>query len=287
MKDGMLRCLQGVDSEALKTSSRPEWPAVVHNLCFLHSAVRLRAASGGAMGWNSRDTMMFGNQQFMDALQVLTEEFRDRDPEAEGRGVSWTGIRYLLSEVIYGSNVIDESDRISLASLVDLWISSTATKKDYDLTKLKYRVPAAFFIPGSQLSSLLQALDSVPRNSLDVPEAVSMHSAPEMRDPPQEGMFVYGIYLWGVSWHKTEAELLDAPPRRGPVPLPVIHLHCMPRAEKASLAEATRTTDTYQCPVYTSSTGPREPVLHLDIHKESVPATRWALRGMKATLQPF
>ncbi|XP_033874385.3 dynein axonemal heavy chain 8-like [Acipenser ruthenus] len=534
MKDGMLRCLQGVDSEALKTSSRPEWPAVVHNLCFLHSAVRLRAASGGAMGWNSRDTMMFGNQQFMDALQVLTEEFRDRDPEAEGRGVSWTGIRYLLSEVIYGSNIIDESDRISLASLVDLWISSTATKKDCDLTKLKYRVPAAFFIPGTQLSSLLQALDSVPRNSLDVPEAVSMHSASElhfgdeeyvcswlyslnqsllpsdhqqhsltpqyspsntaininlplvatqgnhsliqlkpskepelweicynilaklpkgwtkdfiserlkkiggntpfnlfikkelnhlmgvlsevrrnlqaikssteslsmfggrlsemelcvardlyqqrapqhwsclagrafpltqghtawisdlqlrvshfekilllgqekmptywlgafrnpkgllgvfrqqsakqhaertgsiepmvfqtvitqrdkehMRDPPQEGMFVYGIYLWGVSWHKTEAELLDAPPRRGPVPLPVIHLHCMPRAEKASLAEAIRTTDTYQCPVYTSSKGPREPVLHLDIHKESVPATRWALRGMKATLQPF
>ncbi|XP_041109797.1 dynein heavy chain 8, axonemal-like [Polyodon spathula] len=535
MKDGMLRCLQGVDSEALKTSSRPEWPAVVHNLCFLHSAVRLRAASGGAMGWNSRDTMMFGNQQFMDALHVLTEEFRDRDPEAEGKGVPWPGIRYLLSEVIYGSNITDESDRVSLTSLVDFWISSTATKKDCDLTKLKYRVPAAFFTPGTQLSSLLQALDSVPRNSLDVPEAVSMHSTPElhfgdeeyvcswlyslnqslvpsdhqqhsltpqcspsntavninnlplvatqgnhslillkpnkgpelwemcynilaklpkgwtkdfiterlkkigggtpfnlfikkelnhlmgvlsevrrnlqaikssteylsmfggrlsemelsvardlyqqrvpqhwsclagrafpltqghtawisdlqqrvshfekilllgqekmptywlgafrnpkgllgvfrqqsakqhaeqtgsiepmvfqtvitqrdkehMRDPPQEGMFVYGIYLWGVSWHKTEAELLDAPPRRGPVPLPVIHLHCMPRAEKASLIEATRTTDTYQCPVYTSSMGPREPVLHLDIHKESVPATRWALRGMKATLQPF
>ncbi|XP_066569884.1 dynein axonemal heavy chain 8 [Amia ocellicauda] len=516
MKDAMVRCMQQVCSDTLHSSGRPEWPALIHNLCYVHCAVRLRASSGGPTGWNCRDAMMFGIQDFRDALQVLTEEFRDRSAEAEGRSISWTGIRYLLSEVIYGKNIIDDCDKKSLASLFDLWISSTATKKDYDMTKLRYRIPAAFFDPDLQLNNLLQALDCIPRHALDVPEGVSMHSTPELhfgdekyvyswlqtlydsflfhqqqhslaiqkhhrnfliksnkdqevweicynilaklpkgwskdfinerlkkiggntlfnmfmrkelnhlmevlsevkrnlqairnsteclltlgdsltvtelsvardlsqqrvpshwsslagmgsppelwtaatwirdlqqrtshfekilqlgqekmptywlsafknprgllgvfrqqsvrkhaeqssftepmefhtmitqrdkdhiRDPPQEGMFVYGIHVWGVSWHKTEAELLDAPPRHGPVCLPVIHLQCLPRSEKASLTESMRSFDSYQCPVYSSFTGAREPVLHLDIHKDNIPASRWALRGMKATLQPF
>ncbi|XP_051780690.1 uncharacterized protein LOC114649411 [Erpetoichthys calabaricus] len=538
IKDGLMKYIQQVDTENLDVISYPEWLPAVHNLCFLHCAVRIRATCGGIVGWNCKKNMTFGIQEYLDALQALTEEFHNEDSETDGKVISWTGIRYLLTEIIYGRHITDENDRLSLTSLVDFWMSTSATKKDNDITKLRYRIPAAFFSSGTPVNILMQALDSIPRYSLDVPEGVSLHNAPNlhfgdeyyvaselhglysslspsrlkefplsqtstilpdssshtghglqsvapvapltyyqlksptepelweicssiltklpkgwskdvindrlkklggntpfnlfikkelshlmnvlsevrkniqtiknctealnifgdhlppaelsvardliqqraakhwltigkmaspdgywttmtwisdlqqrvlhfekilqlgqekmptywlgafknpkgllgifkqqcvrqhaertgtvepmvfqtvitqrdkehMRDPPQEGMFVYGLYVWGAAWHKTEAGLIDASPKQSPVSLPVIHLRCMSRSEKANHAEVNKTTDTYQCPVYMSSAGPRDPIFHLDIWKDNVPAARWALRGMKATLQPF
>ena len=40
-----------MDSDLLRVSSRQEWPALLHNLCMLHSLVRLRSRYGLA-GWN-------------------------------------------------------------------------------------------------------------------------------------------------------------------------------------------------------------------------------------------
>nr|XP_014351636.1 PREDICTED: dynein heavy chain 8, axonemal-like [Latimeria chalumnae] len=564
MRDGLMRCLQWVDSESLWSGTHPDWLAVVHNLCFLHCAVRLRAQYGNTTGWNYSNMMMFENRELMEALQLLSDEFNNGDPQNGGRSISWTNLRYLLSEVVYGSNVKDESDKTSLAAMVDYWISPCTTKKDCELTKLKYKIPAAFFAPNARLSSVLQALDAIPQYSLDVPEAFSMNSTSdipfgehnyvltrlkclydsmtqpsnekhtptqkpqitqkrlsalttistvsdhppvalqgtysqypnnltkpsketelweicgnllsklpkgwskdaindrlkklggntlfnlfikneldhlmallaevkrnlqaikgaaesvntlgdqlsatvlsvasdlyhsrsprhwcqlagdvspppdwpasswigelqqrvvhfekilqlfstlkqaasailagmgrermptywlgafknpkgllsalkqeavhqqsertssaeplvfqteitqrdkdhslEMRDPPQDGMFVYGVHVWGVTWHKTEAELLDSPHKQSPATLPVIHLHCLPVSDKGGPSDLPKMSDMYRCPVYISTRSPREPVLYLNIHKDNIPAFRWALRGMKATLHPF
>jgi len=46
----------------------------------------------------------------------------------------------------------------------------------------------------------------------------------QLRDPPAEGFFLHGVYLWGCSWDKTSGEMLDSPPKHGPIPLPVIHV---------------------------------------------------------------
>lgn len=50
-KDSLQRSLQWVDSELMRVSVRPEWPALLHNLCMLHSLVRLRTRFG-LTGWN-------------------------------------------------------------------------------------------------------------------------------------------------------------------------------------------------------------------------------------------
>ena len=54
----------------------------------------------------------------------------------------------------------------------------------------------------------------------------------QLRDPPQEGMFVFGIYVWGCAWEKTTGELQDSPPRVGCAALPVVHLTCWPASDK-------------------------------------------------------
>ncbi|KAJ1151043.1 hypothetical protein NDU88_003830 [Pleurodeles waltl] len=540
IKGGLIQSWRFVDPEVISLSKRPEWPAVLHNMCFLHCAIRLRTEFGKTAGWNYRDMLQFGCNELTEGLQLLTQEFKEEhECTSGGQTVSWTAMRYLLSEIIYGCNVTDDCDATSLTSMIDYWISPGTAKKDCELTKLKYKVPAAFFSPDVQMTTLVQALEAIPQYSLDAPEAFHMHSSPairfgqehyvfsqlkmlydsepnysgceeitrstpasqkrrtslthhhpvarihttqagngsllrqmsvtevwevccsllpkvprgwsrdtiierlkklggntpfnlfikkeleqlmsllsevrrnlqaiksamdsedimgdqlsesvmsvindlyhkrtpahwcmlagnvsyppecsastwisevqqrvahfekilhlgrekmpsywmgafrnpkgllsvlkqetirqysertcnaepivfkteitqrdkdHIRDPPHEGMFIYGIHIWGVTWNKTDAELLDASPKQSPSVLPVIHLHCLPMSEKIGVNDPLKASDTYACPVYISSTSSREPVLHLDIQKENVPASRWALRGMKTTIYPF
>ncbi|KAF6038218.1 hypothetical protein EB796_003489 [Bugula neritina] len=108
-----------------------------------------------------------------------------------------------------------------------------------------------------------------------------------LRDPPAEGMFVHGIYIWGASWEKTTGELIDAPPRHGCTALPVIHVTCWPLSEKPSMQDPVKVNETYQCPVFPSRLTAREPIFEIDLRHDSIPATRWALRGLSATVRPF
>lgn len=108
-----------------------------------------------------------------------------------------------------------------------------------------------------------------------------------LREPPLDGMFVYGIYLWGCAWEKTTGDLLDAPPKSGPTPLPVVHIVALPQTEKVSINDPVRAAVSYSCPCYSSRICAREPVMLLDVDNKDVPSTRWPLRGLSSTLRPF
>ncbi|KAM4771050.1 dynein axonemal heavy chain 5-like [Rhinophrynus dorsalis] len=540
IRGGLIQSWQSVSQETLAVSTRPEWPALLHNFCFLHCATRSRTQYGISAGWNFPQTMLSGCSKLMDGLQLMKEQFKD--DEAGGQVISWGAIRYLLTEIIYGCSVSDECDMAILTSMIDYWINPNQTKRDCELTKLKYKIPAPFFNSDVNAASLAQALESIPQYSLDAPEAFHMYPSPvvsfgqehyvvsklhqlyeptlkrrywpctkektppasqkgvkpvpidesspetindvcgdladacltsvrlselyevcasllskvprgwskdfindrlkklggetpfnlflkkeldhlmsslseirrnlqtiknslespdtlgdqlsettitiihdlyykrapaywwklawnfpcpldwtlsswiadlqqrvsqlekilqlgrektptywlgafrnprgllsvlkqeaiqkysgstgnaepmhfkteitqrdkeHIRDPPHEGMFIYGVHIWGVLWNKTDSEILDSPPKQSRNPLPVIHLQCLPMSEKHGTGDTTKISDTYLCPVYFSSTSGREPVFHLDVHKENIAAARWALRGLKATIHPF
>lgn len=89
-----------------------------------------------------------------------------------------------------------------------------------------------------------------------------------------------------MHWNKTDGEIVDSPPKNSLNILPVIHLQCFSTSEKSGIHDSQK-LDTYRCPVYLSSTSVREPVFTLDIHKENIASSRWALRGMKATIHSF
>ncbi|XP_077863125.1 dynein axonemal heavy chain 5-like [Saccoglossus kowalevskii] len=555
MKDNMIRALCVLDAETLKSSTRTEWPPMIHNLCLLHGAIRLRARFGHA-GWNRPYSMDFGSTELFEGLMIAAVAFKDTPlPDGEGlRGVSWLGIRYLLTEITYGSHIMDDFDQVSLAALIEYWVGPNAVKREFEATKLKYKIPAAFFNPNIRVANLLQALENLPNHALDVPEACSIHfsmedegkpmtnlgddqyvftrlnaiidampetptlshalierpptpqtgpslvnvtsvastmavdvanqgvyasasfiaaknrkdteiweichtllpklprgwnrdyiaervkkiggdtpfnrfmlreidmminllaeirlslqtlkqitenpvglfgdrlsekllsiaddlynqrvpeawrklagdSAPpsnwqlaswfadlqqrcqhferilvlgrdkfpafwlgaffyprallamikqeamriygsqtsqvepfvfqteitardkdHVRDPPQEGVFVHGIFMWGCTWEKTTGELHDTPPKHGPTPLPIVHILCMPQSEKPALNDPQKAAETYACPVYPSRICPREPVMVMDVRHDSVPAQRWALRGLSATIRPY
>jgi len=70
-----------------------------------------------------------------------------------------------------------------------------------------------------------------------------------LRDPPKEGIFIHGLFLWGCHWEKNGSELIDHPvkTKEGYVSMPVIHLTCWLESEKPLSNDAAKSQDLYQC----------------------------------------
>ncbi|KAK6987321.1 dynein heavy chain 5 axonemal, partial [Biomphalaria glabrata] len=569
MKDCLSRSLTWMEPDILRQSNRPDWPAMLHNLCYLHAAVHLRTRFGGG-GWNlPHEFSQIGFRELQEAVRFTVGEFKDllfvmaADGTMVPRTTSWTGIRFMLSEIVYGTHTTDVYDQQALSAIVEYWCTPNAVKKDFEVARLKYRAPAAFFNTNVRLNTLIQSIDSISQYFLEVPEACHLHpnietllgddqyvftrlnkifdampvsptlshklfprpptpfaarastkfneieeefvpnsgppiagissqsnnplvvdqgvfstasyatyktrkdmelwevchtllqkvpkaynkeyilekvkkvggftafnnfimkeletmykllndirtclqaiknatesetlgdqvsqhilevaddiyhlripeawckmsgySAPpltfgiaqwlvelqnrcyhfekilslgrdkmpsywlgaffnprgllslvkqdsirsyanerqgnfelltfqteitsrdkdHLRDPPQDGIFVWGIYLWGCGWDKTTGELQDLPPRSGCASLPVVHVTCWPVNEKPILQDSVRASETYQCPVYHSRLARQEVVLEMDVRREGIPASRWPLRGLTATIRPY
>ena len=69
--------------------------------------------------------------------------------------------------------------------------------------------------------------------------------------------------------------------------LPVIHLTCWLESEKPLLNDATKSQDLYKCPVYFNRKERDESIFELDMMHAGIPAQKWAMRSVCATLRPF
>ena len=82
---------------------------------------------------------------------------------------------------MYGTHITDPYDQQSLSAIIDYWCSPNAVKKDFEVARLKYRAPQAFFNPNVRLNTLIQSLDSITNHYLEVPEACHLHPNIEVR----------------------------------------------------------------------------------------------------------
>lgn len=116
---------------------------------------------------------------------------------------------------------------------------------------------------------------------------VTARDKEHIREPPVEGIFVYGIYMWGCHYDKTAAEMVDQPSRNLCSSLPVLHVTCWNKSDKPVLQDSNKANELYSCPVYSSRLARNNPILHVDVRKESIPSARWPLRGLHATIRPY
>ncbi|CAE1271156.1 DNAH [Acanthosepion pharaonis] len=474
VKENMLQSFSHLDPDILKRSSNPMWPAMIHNICLLHATLRLRASLKSTWSY-PEDIWKNDSSELLEAIEFAATEFKDSVTFTVSGGgqttriVSWYAIRNILSEGIFGRCLQHLGDRLCLAAMVEHLISLSAVKKDFEYSKLKYKIPAAFFqnnflsqkelpyqkdiaissqsktiqndvsscclsnmLPSctdiwevcveslsklprilskenlqsrmnkvggatvynkfifgeiAQLNNVIQEIkstlqvlksvfegqhlgDNLPEKLVQVAKAIFSQEIPQLwmkmlgptslisstnlanwlqdlhnrstylekitlmgrekmptywigafinpqkflslfkwefmmkmanenvtyenistqtiitgrdkdhiRDPPAEGVFLYGIYTWGFIWDKATGEVLDSLPKGGGGgSLPVVHLFYT-HEPKDNL---------YPCPVYSCrDTKNTECIFELDIYKENVTLTRWSLRGIMATLHPF
>lgn len=85
----------------------------------------------------------------------------------------------LISKLIYGCSASNEYDLQAIEAIADYWIGSIATgKRDYELTKLKYKIPSSFCSLTPKIASMQQSFESIPPYQLEAPEACHLLPSP-------------------------------------------------------------------------------------------------------------
>ena len=69
MKENMVRSFAWIEPDQLKSSNKPEWPVLLHNLCYFHSCLRLRLRYTKC-GWNEATTLNFNTEEFLVCIQT-------------------------------------------------------------------------------------------------------------------------------------------------------------------------------------------------------------------------
>ncbi|KAG8306513.1 Dynein heavy chain 8, axonemal [Homalodisca vitripennis] len=82
-----------------------------------------------------------------------------------------------------------------------------------------------------------------PLDSVTLHNEVTKFTKEEIRQPPPEGVYVYGLYLDGAGWDRKNSRLTESVPKVLSVLMPVFHLY-------AINSTAPKDPKLYQCPVY-------------------------------------
>lgn len=85
------------------------------------------------------------------------------------------------------------------------------------------------------------ALDSVVLTS-----KVTKHLHDELREPPKEGVYVYGLFIEGAAWDKRNSRLTEPKPKELYDNLPVINIFAIQEATKNKID----TSKLYSAPIY-------------------------------------
>ncbi|XP_057629488.1 dynein axonemal heavy chain 9 isoform X4 [Chionomys nivalis] len=137
-----------------------------------------------------------------------------------------------------------------------------------------------FFNPQSFLTAIMQSMarkNEWPLDQMALQCDVTKKNREEIRSPPREGAYIYGLFMEGACWDTqagiiTEAKLKDLTP-----PMPVMFLKAIP-ADKQDCRSA------YACPVY--KTCQRGPTFVWTFHlKTKENPSKWVLAGVALLLQ--
>ena len=107
MKAGMKRSYAWVNQDMLDTVPRSEWKTLLWVLCHCHSVLQERRKYG-AMGWTVPYEF---NQSDLNACALfLQNHLLDMDAK-KAKDVTWSTVRYMISEIQYGGRITDDWDR--------------------------------------------------------------------------------------------------------------------------------------------------------------------------------
>ena len=102
----------------------------------------------------------------------------------------------------------------------------------------------------------------------------------KVRDAPEEGQHIYGLFLEGAKWNRQDGKLEESEPKKLRVPMPVIHVTAVTLKDKKARGGDYGPYGAFDCPVYkyTKRTD-KYLVFRLSLKTDVIP-THWRLRGV-------
>jgi dynein heavy chain len=138
----------------------------------------------------------------------------------------------------------------SLKPLVS-WFKDLLQRLDFISTWIDKGAPGSywisgFFFPQGFLTAIIQnyarkyqyPIDTVTFSFVMCPEALE-----ELTSKPSDGSYIYGLFLEGARWDRSQSSLVDPKPKELFSPMPVIHM--LPQKNRPMPSSGI-----YRCPVY-------------------------------------
>lgn len=91
--------------------------------------------TGWVVMWSISQSFRAAVLVFTEDKQLVPDGTSPAPSNPQPKAVSWTALRYLLGEVIYGGQVHDPMDKLVINSMLEHFICPAACKKDYEIPK--------------------------------------------------------------------------------------------------------------------------------------------------------
>jgi dynein heavy chain len=157
----------------------------------------------------------------------------------------------LLGDSLFVNRVPEDwSDYPSLMPL-GAWVSNLIARCNFMNTWVQKGKPPCFWVSGlvfpqAFFTGTLQNFArkyTIAVDTLDFSFTVTDKSHTEIKEPPDDGVYIHGLFMEGARWDASEHSIADSRPRELYTMLPVMWL--LPVAERKA-----PTSGVYKCPVY-------------------------------------
>jgi len=168
MKAGLTRSFTWVNQDMVDAvggeATGQYWRSMLYILCFLHSVVQERRKFG-PIGFTV--PYEFNQSDLSACAQFLQNHLLEMESR-KAKEVTWSTVRYMISEIQYGGRVTDDWDRRLMSSYTTKYFAQATMEPGYSLFP-GYKVPE-----GSDINVFRQNIQNIPL--VDNPELFVLHA---------------------------------------------------------------------------------------------------------------
>jgi len=164
MKAGLKRSYAWVSQDLMDTISRPEWRSLLYVMCYVHSLAQERRKFG-PIGFSI--PYEFNQSDLSACVQFLQNHLMEMEAR-KSKEVTWSTVRYMVSEIQYGGRITDDWDRRMMNTYAERYFNQAVLEPGYTLFP-GYSIPQ-----GSDISVFRNAIEQLP--FFDNPEIFGIHS---------------------------------------------------------------------------------------------------------------
>eukprot|EP00744_Colponema_vietnamica_P002637 GILI01004106.1.p1 GENE.GILI01004106.1~~GILI01004106.1.p1 ORF type:complete len:1989 (+),score=654.53 GILI01004106.1:157-5967(+) len=181
VKAGLRRSYAWLTQDKLEVIDRGQWRQILYAMCFLHTCVQERRKYG-PLGWNI--PYEFNQSDLSASVQFLQKFLYNADPK---KPITWSTIRYMICEVMYGGRITDDLDRVLMNTYGQVWMDNHLFSPDYCFYP-GYVVPDK-----TRIDDYRHFIESLP--FVDTPEIMGLHSNADITYRQNESAKVLSVIL--------------------------------------------------------------------------------------------